>query len=238
LSGTSSAIRASPSTSATSISGQLDPEARQYTSYRLNDQGRPAGSQQAPRTAIPPESSGGTLVVNIETTDTGERKKLFGYTARHVIETQTMLPGPGAVSQGQEIVRDGWYIDLDVNVGCGPSRKAMAVAVGVLFGGPAGSPMKVDKIEVHRKGAAENGFALSLTTKQTSHSPSGEAFTSESRSEVVELSAAPLDHALFEVPEGFQKVDRLPDYIAATAPPSPPQGPWDTIKRYWTNLLR
>jgi hypothetical protein len=219
---------------------QLDPEARQYTSYQLNEQGRPAGSEAAPptRTPIQTEPSGGTLVVSIETTDTGERKKLFGYTARHVITTQTMIPGPGAVTQGQEIVRDGWYIDLDVNAGCAPRPNGAAFAFLSGSSRPAGSAPKADKIEVHRKGAPENGFALSITTKQTSRSPSGETFTSESLTEVVELSSAPLDPALFEVPEGVQKVDRLPDYIAASAKPSPPQGTWDTIKRYWTSLLR
>jgi hypothetical protein len=216
---------------------QLDPEAREYTSYRLNEQGRPAGSQAAPRTPIQTELSGGTLVVNIETTDTGERKKIFGYTARHVIERQTMTPGAGAVSQGQEIVRDGWYIDLDVNAGCGPRPNGAAFAFLGVSSGPAGSAPKIDKIEIHSKGARENGFAVSVTTKQTSRSPSGEAFSRESLSDVVELSTAPLDPALFDVPEGFQKVDRLPDYIAATARPTP-QGAWDTVKRYWTSLLR
>jgi hypothetical protein len=216
---------------------QLDPEARQFTSYRLNERGLPVGSAAAPPLKIQTEPSGGTLVINIETTDTGERKKLFGYTARHVIETETMVPGPGAVTQGQQIVRDGWYIDLDVNVGCGPSRKAMAGTVGVLYGGSARGPMKVDKVEVHRKGAPETGFAVSLTTKSTSNGPAGKAFASESLSEVVELAAAPLAPALFDVPEGFRKVDRLQDYIAATARPRP-LGPWETVKRYWTSLFR
>jgi hypothetical protein len=225
---------------------QLDPEARQYTSYPLNEQGRPVGSAAAPRTPVAPgpseqalrqpEPSGGTLVVNFETTDTGERKKIFGYTARHVIETQTMIPGPGAVTRGQETVRDGWYIDLDVNFGCGPKPKGRVGAFLIGVSTPPGGARKMDKIEAHRKGAAETGFAVSLTTKTTSHA-AGKVFTSESLSEVVELSAAPLDPALFEVPEGFQKVDRLQDYIAANARPQS-LGPWETVKRYWTSLFR
>jgi hypothetical protein len=219
---------------------QLDPEARQYTSYQLDEQGRPAGSLAAPpaRTPIQTEPSGGTLVVNIETTDTGERKKLFGYTARHVITTQAMVPGPGAATPGQQIVRDGWYIDLDVNAGCAPKSQGAAASVGVLYGGTAGRPLRTDKVEVRRKGAPETGFAVSLSTKNNSHGPDGKDLVGESLSEVVELSTAALDPALFEVPEGFQKVNRLPDYIAATAQPNSPQGAWDSIKRYWTSLFR
>ncbi len=215
---------------------QLDPEARQYTSYRLNEQGRPvSGPEASPRTPLSTEPSGGTLVVNIETDDTGERKKLFGYPARHVITTQTMIPGPGAVTLGQEFMRDGWYIDLDVNAGCAPRPKGVAF---LLMGGSMsrGGAMKMDKIETHSKGPAENGFAVSLTTKTTSSVPSGKAFVSESLTEVAEISTAPLDTALFDVPAGFQKVDRLQDYIAATARPRP-LGPWETVKRYWTSLF-
>jgi hypothetical protein len=198
---------------------QLDPEARQYTSYQLNEQGLPAGSQPSAQAPPQPEPSEGTLVMNVETTDTGERKKLFGYTARHVIEKRTFVSGPDPLTRVQEIVLDGWYIDLDVNIGCGPRPKGA-------------------KIEIRRKGARETGFPVSLMDKNTMYGADGKPLTSKSANEVVELSTAPLDSALFDVPEGFQKVNRLPDYIAASARPSPPPGPWDTIKRYWASLFR
>jgi hypothetical protein len=215
---------------------QLDPEARRYTSYPLNEQGLPAGSPPSAQALPQPVPSGGTLVVNVETTDTSERKKIFGYTARHVITRQTMLPGPGAVTQTQEIERDGWYIDLDVKLGCAPRPNGALATVGVLYGGVAGRSIKTDKVEFHRKGEPETGFAVSLTTRNTSHGRDGKAYFNETLNEVVALSTAPLDPALFELPEGFQKADRLRDYAAAG--PSPSQGPWDTIKRYWSTLFR
>jgi hypothetical protein len=223
---------------------QLDPEARQYTSYQLNEQGRTAVSQLSKpnlSAARQPEPSGGTLVVNFATTDTGERKKRFGFDVRHVIETQTMVPGPGAISNAQEIVRDGWYIDLDVNPGCAPQRNGRTALLlgGVARGGPA-SPITMDKLEVHRAGAPEAGFAVALTTKTTDHGREGESYVSESEQEVVELDTAPLDTALFEIPKDFEKVNRLQDHIDAAASPAakPPQSAWETVKRYWASLFR
>lgn len=221
---------------------QLDPQAREYTSYQLNDQGRPVLSRPPTpaQSAQLPEPPGGTLTVNIETTDTGERKPIFGYTARHITERQTMTPGPGAISPDEEIVRDGWYIDLDVTPGCGPRRNAQAFLVGGVA--PPGGASRVDKVEFHRKGEPPAGFAVSLTTTTTSHTSSGSSFVSESLNEVVELSTAPLDPSLFDVPQGFQKVIRLPDYVAASSAPTLAEGPleavWDGLKRYWGGLFR
>jgi hypothetical protein len=237
---------------------QLDPAAREYTSYQLDDQGRAAGTRvraaagtqvgaaarttagaRIPPNARPIEPSGGTLVVNIETTDTGERKRLFGYEARHVIEKETRTPGPGAIARGQETVRDGRYIDLDFNAGCAPKRKgAFGLLVGASF--PRGTTPKFDKIEVHRKGVAETGFAVSLATKTTVPRPNADPFVSESLQEVVELSNAPLDPALFDVPKGYKKVERLPDYIAPNlaANRQPAGSTWDALKRYWASFFR
>ena len=217
---------------------QLDPEAREYTTYQLDDEGRTAGTI-APASARPLQPSGGTLYVNFDTADTGERKNFFGHTARHLVEKQTMTPGPGAVSQSQEIVRDGWYIDLDFNPGCGPKRRA---ASGFLIGAtfPSGTTPTFDKIEVHRKGIAETGFAVSLATKTTTPRPNAEPVVSKSAQEVVELSNAPLDPALFELPEGYKRVDRLQDYIAPAPTPRGQRAEiaWDALKRYWASLFR
>ena len=147
-----------------------------------------------------------------------------------------MVPRPGAVTQAQEIERDGWYIDLDVKLGCAPRPKAAAATFGVLFGGSPAAQSKSTRSNSTAKARPKTASPSPLTTKNTSHGRHGKAYFNETRNEVVALSTAPLDPALFELPEGFQKVDRLPDYVAAR--PSPPQGPWDTIKRYWTTLFR
>jgi hypothetical protein len=98
----------------------LDLDAHEYTSYEINDLGRPVRNQAA-QVPIPPvqtEPSGASLDVYVDDVDTGERKTLFGYTARRSIRTERRVPGAGAVSQAQEIKRDAWYIDLDFPDGC------------------------------------------------------------------------------------------------------------------------
>jgi len=67
---------------------------RANTTYKLNRQGFPTHAKP-----YKVEPSGGTLTVTIETIDTGERKEVFGYTARHIITHQKQVPGPTAISR-------------------------------------------------------------------------------------------------------------------------------------------
>ena len=48
----------------------------------------------------------------IALTDTGERKPMFGFTARRVKSTMTRQAGPGTCDPGNDTIEtDGWYID-------------------------------------------------------------------------------------------------------------------------------
>ena len=99
----------------------------------------------------------------------------------------------------------------------------------------------MDKIEVHRSGVEVTGFAVELTTTTRGQSvlPDGrsEAWTATSKMEVIELSADPLDPALFEVPPGFKKVHRLSDQ-----PPEPAslllEGTWNRLKQALLAIFR
>ncbi len=123
----------------------MDLDAREYTSYKLNELGLPAGVK--PHWVEP---SGGTLSVTIETIDTGERKQMFGFTARHLIIRQKQVPCPKAVSQGNESEQDGWYIDLDVNDGCLRLPRKHGIGVGTVAANRAGEKTKMDSIVVHQ----------------------------------------------------------------------------------------
>jgi hypothetical protein len=186
----------------------LDLDAHEYMSTEIDEQGRPANPRPM-GTPMPMQPSGATLTINIENIDTGERKVMFGYTARHIIRIERRVPGPGATSLAQESTRDGWYIDLDMPEGC-PARNKHAEAF-LLIGNVTNGRM--DKIEVHHTGVTEVGFPLEVTDP------------SFSKTEVIELSTAPLDPALFESPAGYKKVDRLAD--------QPPTPPTSKVQRIW-----
>lgn len=57
---------------------------------------------------------GGVITIYYSIRDTGERKKMYGLTARHVWTTQKMKPSPDACMMKDSILvkTDGWYIDL------------------------------------------------------------------------------------------------------------------------------
>ena len=211
----------------------LDLEAREYTSYELNERSVPKGAQ-----ARQLEPSGGTVTITIESIDTGERKEVFGYTARHIITREKRVASPGAISQGGESERDGWYIDLEVTDGCFQRPGKHAVVFAFLHAGAEG---KMDKIEVHRSGVEVTGFAVELTTTTRGQRvlPDGrsEAWTATFKMEVIELLTDPLDPALFEVPPGFKKVQKLSEQ-----PPEPASlqlvGAWNRLKQALLAIFR
>jgi hypothetical protein len=147
--------------------------------------------------------SGGTTEVWVETIDTGERRDFFGFSARHLVTTRTFKPGPGAVTNLREVTQNGWYVALDASYGCappdGPSRESLLLP----------SSGKLDRFEFHRTGVERPlGLAVELNTK-TRQEIQNEAAVSEMTAEVVELSAEPLDPALFDLPDGYTRVEQL-----------------------------
>jgi hypothetical protein len=170
-----------------------------------------------------------TILIEITTVDTGERKKLFGYEARHVITSEKHTHLNGAKEVEQEDVRDGWFADLPTSLSCYP-RSRGAVAFATLRS--INDPVEVSSLKL--VGTPDAGFALSMMT--TSHStyrlPDGSngQTTSISRREVTELFSGPLDPQLFEVPSGFTKVERL-----RSEPPLPLS---IRAQEYWNSLMR
>ncbi|HWQ35036.1 MAG TPA: hypothetical protein VNQ79_19480 [Blastocatellia bacterium] len=136
---------------------------------------------------------GGVIYVTQTMTDTGERRDFFGYKARHIKTTMTMEPSPEACNQAKtRMETDGWYIDLEYGMEC---RNENRVTQGY-GGGRAGCQ---DQMRFKNSGAARLGYPVDVTT--TIYDESGRK--TEMRTEVVELSRATLDAALFEVPAGY-----------------------------------
>ena len=161
---------------------------------------------------------------------------MFGHTARHVVTHERRVASPESCQQNMSSETDGWYIDLDVpSVSCqaaAPNSIGRKGSTAVLS--MVSSSCSQQKLEVHRTGVTETGFPVKITT--TTHSslvqPDGsqKEFTNTYESEVIELSEAPLDPALFEVPAGFKLVSRL-----NTQPPIPTM---IVVRMWWERLKR
>lgn len=83
----------------------IDMERGIYAAYRANEFGSPAWAK--PRIS-PLKPSGKTLHVHTDTIDTGDRKSVFGSTARRVITRSRQLRDSELASESE---CDGWYID-------------------------------------------------------------------------------------------------------------------------------
>ena len=166
-----------------------DMKARQYMVQRL-------------RTALRYEGvSGPVIVIDIETTDTGERRTMFGHTARHFVTRERHHPevGANAKTDPWESRTEGWYIDTQSL----PAEKRGGFVHVLAVGG------KRPLVKVNRTGPATTGLALWLRTTSINTS-NGQQDESERTFEVTELFEGQLDRALFEPPSGFQRVVSLP----------------------------
>jgi hypothetical protein len=152
-----------------------------------------------------------TVTVEISTVDTGERKEIFGHTARHIVTTRRESPLEGSIQPPKEYVTDGWYIDLDTSLSCDPERPAGSFSYAFLTTSVNGRFADVPDLKL--VGKPENGFALSttMTSRLTYVRGDGtkQADVSVNATEVVGLSMVPLYPALFEIPAGFTRVDQI-----------------------------
>jgi hypothetical protein len=180
-----------------------------------------------------------TLRIEVTTRDTGERKEIFGHTARHVITTRKQTPLEGSQSEPQESVTDGWYIDskdIDLNQRLSCDRKLPEGKHGHTYGYwlTAGGNRPVDKPEFVTIGEPETGFALqsAMTSRGTYTLPDGSKKQSDSRFEtqVTQFEEGPLDAALFEIPAGFKQVEHIERNPPPSALASEPKDFWQRLK--------
>ena len=175
----------------------------------------PFTKEEAERRGIPDRlaylSNKPTLRIEVKTTDTGERKEMFGRVARHVIITQTQTPLGGSRSEPQEEVTDGWYIDLDPLVSC--ERDLTRARHGQSYGRFFGGSEPLERPEFVTVGEPELGFALSSVTTTTGSYRLGDGAVKHTQSKMerraTEFEEGPLDPALFDIPTGFKQVDQI-----------------------------
>jgi hypothetical protein len=137
---------------------------------------------------------GGVVMMTVNTVDTGERKEMFGFTARHLKRTTMMESGPGACSENKmKIENDGWYINLEYGLACESASRPTQM-------GATSAQGCRDRYQYRRTGPTNLGFPLVETT--TMYGEDGRA-TFTMMKEVIEISRQSLDAALFDIPAGY-----------------------------------
>jgi hypothetical protein len=142
---------------------------------------------------------GGTVTMTYNITDTGERKNMYGFTARHIWTTQKIKPSADACMKDSMLMKtDGWYIDLP-QFNC-PVRYSANNTGGL------GVLDCQDRYVTKMTGKGKLGFPLiekriMIMGAQTSQF--------EMNLETLEFSTAKLDSMLFEIPPGYTIVNNL-----------------------------
>jgi hypothetical protein len=187
---------------------QINDRARKYLITPMEtDDSSPAdgGSMGAPATTGA-NRRGGVVTVTVNTVDTGERREMFGFNARHLKQTMMTESSPDSCyQQHMKISRDGWYINLEYGLNCGTDRPPQVGRMAP----PQGCR---DRYQYRRSGAANLGYPLSETT--TIYGPDGSVQNTMTK-EVVELSRQPLDAVLFDVPAGYAQAQTQQEMYAA-----------------------
>jgi hypothetical protein len=163
---------------------------------------QPFAEESTPQKATPANRQtnrqtrqGGTITMTYNVVDTGERKTIFGLTARHLKVTQEMESSAdscnGANKTKMEI--DGWYVDFSAEFNC-PDEVTRTPYQ------PSEKPDCKDRI-IFRGSGGKSGFLLNGT--MTFYDASGNP-TMTQTTETLELSRSPLTASLFDVPADYK----------------------------------
>ena len=192
---------------------QIMPQVQAYVIQPYDEPRTSTASNTGATTSQPGAvKKGGVVTSTVTTRDTGERKQIFGYTARHIITTMVMDSSPDACSPVKNKMEiDGWYIDAALAFECDSQRTYS------YYKPQAGGGCQ-DRYETKQIGMAKKGLAV--WEKTTMFGPDGaESFSSIN--EVVELSQATLDASLFDVPAGYREVKDFASAFSSNSTESP-----------------
>ncbi len=150
---------------------------------------------------------GGTVTSTVTSKDTGETRKMFGYTARHIITTIETASSPDACAVNNSKMQiDGWYIDAAFALDCETDRYKNGYV-------PSTKQGCQDKYQTKTIGNAKRGYPV--YEKMTMFDESGkESFSTVT--EVIELSQATLDASLFEIPADYREASDASEMYAVS----------------------
>jgi hypothetical protein len=193
-----------------------------YTSHEIEDwservkKARPVSMLQM---------SGAEVTMTIDSIDTGERRQFDHYTARHVRATIRFEPGPGASTPASVEESDGWYIDLP-GLGC-QDRSSNGFGFAWLTAGT-----RRDRLQVKWLGKAPRGYPIEETSLRTEAGKK-----TISKVELLEISEAPLNPLIFELPAGYrQALQTLNGGADFTKPDTVSNRVQYYWQYYWTRL--
>ncbi len=178
---------------------QIMPPAQSYIITPYDDGNSTVGAASPSGTARSDGVTKGGLVTSTVTTkDTGERKKMFGYEARHIITTIQTESSPDSCSpMNSKMEMDGWYIDASFVLECDSQHVFSNYR-------PQAKSGCQDRYQTKQIGSGKKGYPV--WEEMTMFDEKGaESFST--LNEVVELSqATTLDPSLFDVPAGYREV--------------------------------
>ena len=154
---------------------------------------------------------GGTMTITYTVRDTGERKMMFGLQARHLVITNEMESSADSCNgpSKTKMEFDGWYVDFSADFNCPQAAPEVPQSPR------PDKPDCRDRVVTKGGGAARLGFLLEGTMKM--FGPDGKVQMTQT-TETLELSRAPLDAALFDVPAGYREVASTQDLYAIQMP--------------------
>lgn len=139
---------------------------------------------------------GGKVTITTNITDTGERKKMYGYQARHLKAKVIQEPSADACTQvRQSFEIDGWFADIS------PEPEACATLAPPLQQGTGCHDVVVAK----RVGSGKPGYPL----QESITMPRPDGGTMTVGIQISEISKAELPADMFDVPAGYRQVKSL-----------------------------
>ena len=184
----------------------LRPNSKTYTSFSgptERDPSRPV--------RVRPQPEGPIVNLTMDSVDTGERRTVAGYEARHLKSTITIQPSKDAATQPGKVQLDTWYLDLP-GESCldAQPRSLSSIFMGMFKVGPTGRP---DHFDITYTGVQPTGFILEERSTQRE---GGNVILN--KTELLEVSEQPLDESLFEIPPDYTQKQRPLPNIRIAAP--------------------
>lgn len=165
-----------------------------------------AAKSAAIATGVPETvSPGGKITMTATVTDTGERKQMYGYEARHLKVKVVEEPSPDACTRTrQSFDIDGWYADV---------AKEQAACTQFVPPVQQGAGCH-DSVILRRAGSGRPGYPL----QENITMPTPDGATVTVTTQVSELTKQQLPSELFDVPAGYTQVNSLAELNAAIQP--------------------